>query len=533
MILYQALSSYQILECIVHRLTFHAGEKAELMLGNYILERMPQYREAATRGFFDRVLLFRYGGYRGDEEKILKEVREEFLSVCGRRAEEYDKIYAAGIHTWLQVQWARDGISFAMFEDGSGALSRPWILSDIHKKSSPDRQRAVEKYHLYDHTNPVITEKICDIRSQRAGFSDEKAVDFPVLEAFGKLSGKWKDSIREFFRLPAYEGYQDYVLLLTQQFANLGQLTFPEQILIYQTLFDYFLENRKVLIKPHPDDILYYHRLFPEAEILREVFPAELLPMAFDRLPESICTISSTGINLIRQEFSRCLKFNAAYEQNFHFLPVYYMAMAAAKALGFTRIWTAGVDPLPFQNLAGWNRRFADAFQISPSLEELPGEVICFWDGSGGGQDPWEMPDRVRAVLFLNTDGQYGMYRPGQGEKEKFLSMRPLSIQKRRLEAGQCRSEEYWDSEDCHTIYFYSKEARLMSQSSKIRESKTLPYTGSELSFVEMSDEQIRIRMLEGILAATERRLLEYIGTEKELRRQLKELTKDKEPSRS
>ena len=48
-----------------------------------------------------------------------------------------------------------------------------------------------------------------------------------------------------------------------------------------------------------------------------------------------------------------------------------------------------------------------------------------------------------------------------------------------------------------------------------------------------MSDEQIRIRMLEGILAATERRLLEYIGTEKELRRQLKELTEDKEPSRS
>ena len=144
MILYQALSSYQILECIVHRLTFHSGEKAELMLGNYILERMPQYREAATRGFFDRVLLFRYGGYRGDEEKILKEVREEFLSVCGRRAEEYDKIYAAGIHTWLQVQWAREGISFAMFEDGSGALSRPWILSDIHKNCSPDRQRAVE-----------------------------------------------------------------------------------------------------------------------------------------------------------------------------------------------------------------------------------------------------------------------------------------------------------------------------------------------------------------------------------------------------
>ena len=418
MILYQALSSYQILECIVHRLTFHSGEKAELMLGNYILERMPQYREAATRGFFDRVLLFRYGGYRGDEEKILKEVREEFLSVCGRRAEEYDKIYAAGIHTWLQVQWAREGISFAMFEDGSGALSRPWILSDIHKKSSPDRQRAVEKYHLYDHANPVITEKICDIRSQRAGFSDEKAVDFPVLEAFGKLSGKWKDSIREFFRLPAYEGYQDYVLLLTQQFANLGQLTFSEQILIYQTLFDYFLENRKVLIKPHPDDILYYHRLFPEAEILREVFPAELLPMAFDRLPESICTISSTGINLIRQEFSRCLKFNAAYEQNFHFLPVYYMAMAAA-----------GCWDLPGSGRQGWIRcRFriwpdgtADSrtrFRSAPPLRNCPGRSSASGTAAEAGRIPGRcLTGSGRCCFSIRTDST-ACTGPGRGRRK-------------------------------------------------------------------------------------------------------------------
>ena len=39
-----------------------------------------------------------------------------------------------------------------------------------------------------------------------------------------------------------------------------------------------------------------------------------------------------------------------------------------------------------------------------------------------------------------------------------------------------------------------------------------------------MTEEQIRIRMLEGILAATERRLLEYIESEKELRRELETL---------
>lgn len=532
MILYQALSSYQILECIVHRLTFHPEEEADLLLGNYILERMPQYREIKERGFFCRVLLFRYGGYRQEEEKILKEVRKEFHSVTGHDAADYDKIYAAGIHTWLQVQWARDGISFAMFEDGSGALSRPWILSDIHKKSSPQRQQAVEKYHLYDHTNPVITEKICDFRSQLPEFSDEKAVDFPVLEAFEKLPEEWKESIREFFRLPVYNGYQEHVLLLTQQFANLGQLSFREQILIYQQLFDYFLEGRKVLIKPHPDDILYYHRLFPDTDLITESFPAELLPMTFEQLPEAISTISSTGINLIRQEFSHCLKFHASYERNFHFIHIYYMAMTVAKALGFTRIWTAGTDPLPFRNLAQWNPGFQEDFRISRDLEELSGDVICFWDGDGDGWNPWKLPDTVSAVLFLNTDRQYGMYGPLQQEKEFFLSMMPLCIQKKRLEAARCRSEEYWDTAGCDTMYLYSKEAHVMEESRKISVTKELPYSGTELSFAKMSDDQLRIRMLEGILEATERRLLEYIGTEKELRRQLEEAIRDKEASR-
>ena len=39
-----------------------------------------------------------------------------------------------------------------------------------------------------------------------------------------------------------------------------------------------------------------------------------------------------------------------------------------------------------------------------------------------------------------------------------------------------------------------------------------------------MTDSQIRICMLEGILAATEKRLLEYIESEKELRKELEEM---------
>ena len=37
MIVYQALSTYQILECIEHRKCFHSKEEAVLILGTYIV----------------------------------------------------------------------------------------------------------------------------------------------------------------------------------------------------------------------------------------------------------------------------------------------------------------------------------------------------------------------------------------------------------------------------------------------------------------------------------------------------------------
>src|SRR5699024_7412289 len=125
---------------------------------------------------------------------------------------------------------------------GSGALSRPWILADIHKKSSPARYALIEKYHLYDHESPWITRKYCDMKAQLPGFSDEKAQDFQVLETFRGLSLKLQENIRSLFRLPHRQGGEEEVLLLTQQFANLGQLSLEEQKSIYQHIFTYYLE---------------------------------------------------------------------------------------------------------------------------------------------------------------------------------------------------------------------------------------------------------------------------------------------------
>lgn len=500
MILYQALSSYQILECMIHRQVFYKDKKCILILGTYIRERMPNFWELETKGFFDEVYLFRFGGYRGSEDEIIRQVDEEIKISIPYDLEKFEKILAAGIHTYLQVYMIFRGIPFEMFEDGSGALSRPWILADIHKKSAPDRYELIEKYGLYDHQNAMITKKYCDMKAQEKGFYDKKAEDFQVMEQFHNLPDQKKQDIRHIFALPLQKGEEDSVLLLTQQFANLGQLPYDGQIDIYRHLFTYYLRERKVIIKPHPDDILYYHRLFGQAEVIREPFPSELLPLVFDKMPCSVCTVSSTGVNQIRGEFKEHIILGPLYESSYIYDSLYYTALLLADYLGIYQIYSVGVNTDQIRYMAALCPEFAGKFSVSQ--EKTEGKYLCLiGDVEKKGREQIEKEASAEGILYLNERKEYQM--------KKFDDLLPVSI---------------WEGEKHHTIFFWSRKGEMRKMASEFSKEIKLPYLKDEIVIEKLNEDQTRIQMLEGILEATERRLLEYIRREKELKKKIADL---------
>ena len=371
------------------------------------------------------------------------------------------------------------------------------------------------------------------------------------MERFRELPERMQKEVRGVFDVPELVGEADAVLLLTQQFANLGQLSLEGQISIYRHLFDYYLRGRKVLIKPHPDDILYYDSLFPEAEIIRERFPSELLPLAFRELPGTVCTVSSTGINLIRREFSEEIVFHAEYERTYRYDALYDMALRLADDIGAKEIRTLGVNQAQLQNLASCCRKQRGKLLIvewkgaaSPGKKEgdpseenaaLPEKKVLYLCGDRAEETAVRelmesvcirREEKVQGILFLNEEGRYPMYAPGR--KEEFLRMLPIGVRKESRKeadaaviwAGMEEEREKWD----HTMYFYSEKEEVRKMVSEFEAEEELRHEGAEITVGKLSDEQIRIRMLEGILAATERRLLEYIESEKELRRELEEL---------
>lgn len=59
LVLYHAVSSYQLLEVMLHRLQFHSRDRAVLLLPDFITRKYPQYRKLRTRDSSMRCIYFR------------------------------------------------------------------------------------------------------------------------------------------------------------------------------------------------------------------------------------------------------------------------------------------------------------------------------------------------------------------------------------------------------------------------------------------------------------------------------------------
>ena len=162
MVLYHAISSYQLLEVMLHRYWNHRKEKAVLILPDFIQDKYPQYRSLENKNFFDRVVLFPYTQILHTGEM---EIFHSVKAVCEKtfpcRLSEFHKIYVAGAHFYFSLYLIKMKIPFIIFEDAAGMLSHPEVLLEGLKKNYPVQAQIAVKYGLFTGDNPYISSVIC------------------------------------------------------------------------------------------------------------------------------------------------------------------------------------------------------------------------------------------------------------------------------------------------------------------------------------------------------------------------------------
>ncbi len=503
MVIYHCITTYHLLEMIVHSVLYHQDDYTICMLPEFLYNRTVNLKYLEEKSVFSKVVCLRYRVVPHNDNYLMK--MEDAFNLLDIDLDDVSEIHVAGAQYYFSSLLINKQISFNFWEEAAGVISRPEPVENIVKGISSYQFDVAKANGMFVGNNEFVNKIFCNFSAQSESFvPSSKMVDFNVVREMNSLSAKSMREIKEFFNVPQDIELPDHTaLLMTQHFANLGMMTLDEQIFLYQNTVDYYLSGYNVSFKLHPDDLCYYSQLFPESTVIKEKFPSEFLPQIGKTTVDVISAISSTGVRNIAQEYKNVLLFNPEYEKSFKKNHRYYLMLSILKRLmptDLVKVWTYGINDIQLLNMA----KFSDAninIIISDDLENADFALLdC---NNMGGIDELNILN-IDCICLCN---------------DYLTCFNNEEIVCKRIEKEYI-SENWLDDNtdlDDEFVYFKSDNESKRRSVQTMEYDKQLYYSNIKTHVSDTLDNETKIAVLEGILESTEKRLNYYINREKEL----------------
>lgn len=521
MVLYHAITVYHVLEFIVYHLINHSGEKSVCLLTKNMMLDDKFSRDLVRFGFFSEVVQFYDGRIPPIKESLYENV-DNMVKKCIPHIEDFDEINIAGAQFYFTYWLIHNKIKFNFWEEASGRLTDFEALRESVIKSGSDLQDEIAmENNMYDGNNPIVHKRYCNFAAQSADFDRNNVVDFNVTSELNKLSAECITRILNFFEVPSNLDFPSHsITILTQHFANLRMMSFEEQAEIYQMTRDYYFEdykNNELIFKVHPSDMMFYNKLCKGCQVVRERFPAELIPYASSQRSEMLMAISSTGISTLETVYKKSISFNAEYEKSFHFNHKYYFALKLAEMMQ-GNVYALNVNQTQLEHMRILSDiGFSKDIHYCKNLPSDENAIIIIGDGfTDAAIDRENMTLYLEnisshaTVIFLNTDDEFIFYNYQiRGLLKKYLVVKYIDVLP--------IAEEIYAETGVEKVFIFSKEEKIRKDVQHMSYNKNLPNTGVSTRVSDWSDDETKLAVIEGILDATEKRLLYYINRESEL----------------
>lgn len=301
MILYHAITIYHLLECMVHRQLFQSKEKSILILPDFIVDKFPDYLKLKENGLFEEVFLFSYMKIPHCENGLEQRLEEVYMEDVGIPLDEFDNIYVAGVHFYFSILLAEKKRYFTAFEEAAGGVFQCAKLERNISLKFPIHAQIAQKYKMLTYENPYIKELYVYEINESLQKSQKR---FVLQKELKKLKRKNINQILCAFDEKRIILMKRIVIILTEQFYNLGYLTMEEQKELYRIVIRYVKSQigKNIYIKPHPDDKIAYGEMEGIDGTVSSLIPAELIPYMFLGRKLQIVTISSTAVKGLKDK---------------------------------------------------------------------------------------------------------------------------------------------------------------------------------------------------------------------------------------
>lgn len=331
MIFYYAITNYHILNCILHKFKYHKKEKAILYISIWHPEHKDIIAKIQKMNFFDEVLAFKElkfpsGNNYISKEQIKKDIKYINDNMLNFNLSSYKEINVCGDHYCLGVYLVTNNIKYNYFEDGCGILSNEDLLMNNIKQIEYSRYQILKSLKIPGKAK-CIKNRFGNLQKQFSNYKNIKDINFSVSDELKKISKKDLEMIFSIFcenyKITTFE---DAALILTFHYNNLGILTLEEQKLFYGYLIDYFANNKKVIIKPHPSDSQpNYNEWFPQTHVLPRKMPSEFLPFFVQKKFPIAITGWSTSIYNLSDILENVINFNQEIDKTYWQMNQYYL----------------------------------------------------------------------------------------------------------------------------------------------------------------------------------------------------------------
>lgn len=155
---------------------------------------------------------------------------------------------------------------------------------------------------MFNGNNKYIQEVIVH---EHVKTSLKKQTIFKVDEEIRCLQRERIRKICTLFHAPYYDiDATEYEILLTERFYVLGKMDQEEQKKFYQEVVYKYIPEKKLIVKPHPDDAIDYREIFLNAIVVPREAPAELLPYLFRKSAKRILAGNTTAVNSLSAFFT-------------------------------------------------------------------------------------------------------------------------------------------------------------------------------------------------------------------------------------
>lgn len=528
MILYHAITNYHVLSCILHKIKYNAKKECIIYISSVNKDKKLLENNLKKSKLFKEVKIFKEfnfstlkDGEKTDQLQVVSDFVANNNSINFENIEEFN---ICGDQFSLGLYLIHHGIPYNYFEEACGILSQSEIVENNVKNISIKQYNLVEYLSAFGKSDFVVN-RFGDLSKQVEGYYNEKDVDFSIRKILSSLSVKQINKVIRVFQDELEDDTKgsSIDLLLTQHFINLGFMTYEEQRNLYTLLVDYFSRGNQLVIKPHPSDVHgLYTEWFPNSIVLNRTLPSELLTYCLNSSIETGITASSTAL-LGLEAVNNSICFNNDIEIKYVNINRYYVAMKMLRKLISyeEKIYLMGCYKQLFDNLAKINKwKFPEMIEldsISYPVDNSKRKILVVDDLSVLSNTPrkdfsiiQEMFNNDDIVIYINSNEKEYFYK--EEHFDKLQDIVPILIEKTALDTNV--DDMLLKTE---RMYFYCANAKEKEKVISMTERKKLKNSRIELKY-DVKD-QIEIKTLEGILKATEERLLEEVKINKELRK--------------